>query len=72
MIEYTDTSPGVASNKFDVQFREVELARLHNSPQHHKVHLAWDDQGQNEAEYINAYISKAVADEYSQKTNYFH
>ena len=51
-----DAGPGMGSSNFEVQFREVELALLHGSVLRHRVHLASDDQGQNEAERTNAYI----------------
>ena len=56
VIEFTDAGPGVGVSNHEVQYREVELARLHKSVLRHRVHLASDDQGQNEAERTNAYI----------------
>ena len=58
VIEFTDAGPGVACNNYEVKFREVEIAQLHGSALRYRVHLAADDQGQNEAERTNAYIGK--------------
>ena len=71
VIEYTDAGPGVASNNYEVKFREVEIAKLHKSSLRHRVHLASDDQGQNEAERTNAYIGEALADGTPLKIDYF-
>ena len=71
VIEFTDAGPGVGCNNFEVQFREIELAKLHKSSLRHRVHLASDDQGQNEAERTNAYIGESVADGCILKIDYF-
>ena len=60
VIEFTDAGPGVACNNYEVKFRELEIARLHKSALRYRVHLASDDQGQNEAERTNAYIGKVI------------
>lgn len=57
-IEFTDAGPGVGVSNYEVRFREVEIAILHKSLIRYRVHLASDDQGQNEAERTNAYIGK--------------
>ena len=72
IIEYTDAGPGVACNNYDVKFREVEIAKLHKTSLRYRVHLATDDQGQNEAERTNAYIGEAVSDGCPLKTDYVH
>ena len=58
IIESTDAGPGVGSNNFEVRFRDAEIALLHNSSIRSRIHLATDDQGQNEAERTNSYIGK--------------
>ena len=70
IIEFTDAGPGVGCNNFEVQFREIEIAKLHKSGLLPRVHLATDDQGQNEAERTNPYIGEAVADGCILKTDY--
>ena len=57
-LEFTDAGPGVGVSNYEVQFREIEIAMLHKSTLRHRVHLARDDQGQNEAERTNSYIGK--------------
>ena len=55
-IAFTDAGPGEGVNNYQVSFREIEIAQLHKSVLRYRVHLASDDQGQNEAERTNAYI----------------
>ena len=53
IIESTDAGPGVSLNNFEVHFRDAEIALLHNSSIRSRIHLATDNQGQNEAERTN-------------------
>ena len=71
VIEFTDGGAGVAVNNYEVRYREVEIAKLHDSVIRHRVHLATDDQGQNESERSNAYVGEAIADGRPVKTDYF-
>lgn len=48
ILKATDAGPGV--------FRDVEIARVHDSDRVNHVHRARDDSGQNEAERSNAAI----------------
>ena len=61
VIESTDAGSGVGSNNFHVRFRDAEIALLHNSTIRTRIHLATDDQGQNEAERTNSYIGKLLS-----------
>ena len=71
VFQLTDAGPGVGVNNFEAQFRETELAMLHNSQLRHRVHLATDDQGHNIAERTNAYVGDAIADGSALKVDYF-
>ena len=49
-------SASVGCSNVEVRFRDVEIARIHDSDRINRVHRARDDSGQNEAERSNAAI----------------
>lgn len=56
ILKTTDAGPGVGCSNVEVRFRDVEIARIHDSDRGNRVHRARDDSGQNEAERSNAAI----------------
>ena len=56
ILKATDAGPGVGCSNLEVRFRDVEIARVHDSDRVNCVHRARDDSGQNEAERSNAAI----------------
>lgn len=56
ILKATDAGPGVGCSNLEVRFRDVEIARVHDSDRVNRVHRARDDSGQNEAERSNAAI----------------
>ena len=62
---------GVAANNFSVQHREAQLSLLYRSSQRHRIHLATEDQGFNEAERTNVYVGDALVDGTALRTDYF-
>lgn len=56
ILKTTDAGPGVGCSNVEVRFRDLEIARIHDSDRVNRVHRARDDSGQNEAERSNAAI----------------
>ena len=56
VLKLTDAGLGVGCSNTEVKFRDVEIARIHNSARVNRIHRARDDSGQNEAERSNAAI----------------
>ena len=60
--DLTDAGPGVGVSNYEVRFRDAELARIHRSDYHVRVHRSRGDSGQNEAERTNSAIGDSVVD----------
>ena len=54
ILKATDAGHGVGCSNLEVRFRDVEIARVHDSDRVNRVQRARDDTGQNEAERFNA------------------
>ena len=71
VFKATDAGPGVGVSNLEVRFRDIEIARIHNSDRVSRVHRAPGDSGQNEAERSNAAIGDALVDGSALKWNYY-
>ena len=47
ILKTTDAGPGVGCSNVEVRFRDLEIARIHDSDRVNRVHRARDDSGQN-------------------------
>ena len=62
IFKETDAGPGVGVNNIEVRYRDIELARIHNSDIVIHAHQAPHDSGVNAAERSNAVIGDAIVD----------
>ncbi|CAB4017603.1 Transient receptor potential cation channel subfamily A member 1, partial [Paramuricea clavata] len=60
--DFTDAGPGVACNSFEVQFRDAELAIIHNSDYRIRLHSSRGNSSDNEAERTNSAIGDSIVD----------
>ena len=60
--DLSDAGPGIAVSKFDVHFRDAELARMWGSVYRKILHLSRNDSHSNEAERTNSAIADSVVD----------
>lgn len=60
--DFTDASPGVACNNFEVQLRDAELAIIHNSDYSIRLHSSRGNSSDNETERTNSAIGANIVD----------
>ena len=60
--DFTDAGPGLACNNFEVQFRDGELAIIHNSDYRIRLHSSRGNSSDNEAERTNNAIGDSIED----------
>ena len=71
ILTTTDAGPGVGSSNVELEYRDVEMARIVNSDRVNRIHRARDDSGQNEAEQSNACIGEALVDGGAMRWQYY-
>jgi hypothetical protein len=60
--DFSDAGTGVGCNNFEVQFRDAEMAILHNSDYRIKLHSSRGNSSDNEAERTNSAIGDSIVD----------
>lgn len=69
--DFCDAGPGVGSNNFEVQFRDAELAIIHNSDYRIRLHSSRGNSADNEAERTNSAIGDSVVDGSTLEWNHY-
>ncbi|CAB3980890.1 Transient receptor potential cation channel subfamily A member 1 [Paramuricea clavata] len=60
--DFSDAGPGVGCNNFEVQFRDEEMAILHNSDYRIRLRSSHDNSSDNEAKRTNSAIGDSIVD----------